>query len=376
MISAYGPITLRGSHHRPRWLGVFRAPQHGRRRNGGRPIMAVGTFVLLGALAFLPLLVRDAGAIGPSVSAPKSSVLTYASSVDRFPLSLREWLPRSWDSHRAYPLVVYLHGMGSTTGWTPGGVGGDTVPGSIVSSAYSNGIILVSLNTRSDSGFYVDTVCGGPQGQDVLDALAMEQAARHVSAVYLVGFSMGSIGALSIAATHPGLIAGVAIAAPITDLFEQSAYQGGIPQLTSDLCGRTPSTADPGAVHLYQSLSPLRFHPQNFSSIRVYVTAGGRDVRAPNNFAIWPFAHANSTVVNATGDRAAALGEPAPSASTLLALHQATPSAFLFRYVFEALGTHSPLQLNAGDMLGFLTGHRSTGFYTSDYPPVRIVPAP
>jgi pimeloyl-ACP methyl ester carboxylesterase len=337
--------------------------------------MAIAAISLLMALSSLPvvLLAESGGAV--AAGTPHLTTVSYTASADRFSLSYLESLPRSWDTIHSFPLVVYLHGMGPSTSWVKGGVGGSSVPMPIVVSAYSVGAILISLNTRSDAGFYVDTACGGPQGRDLLDAIAHEQSARQVSSVYVVGFSMGTIGALAFAATHPSLIEGIALAAPISDVFEQAAYQRGIPQLTSDLCGKVPSpTANPGAVQTYQYLSPLRFHPENFSQVRIYVTAGGRDTRAPNNFGMWPYAQVNSTIVNATTIQARAYGEPTPAGTTLLLLHRASPSSYQFRYVYEALAGHSPAQLNADDMFSFLLGSGQTGFYTAGFPPSKILP--
>ena len=52
---------------------------------------------------------------------------------------------------------------------------------------------------------------------------------------------------------------------------------------------------------MFQNMSPLRFDPQAFAGIPLYMTAGGLDDRAPNNVSIWPqWMNANNTVVNAT----------------------------------------------------------------------------
>lgn len=335
--------------------------------------IAVIAVILIGsgsALAFHPADLPSKRAAGT----PRT--VTYSSSVDRFPLSYLEWLPPGFVARNPLPLLVYLHGMGSGTTAVRGGTGATSIPSTFISAASTQGVLLISINTRTDSGFFANTPCGGPQGQDVLDAIGHEKVLRNVSSVYLIGFSMGSAGALSLAATHPGLARGIALEGTITDLFEVSQFLGAIPQLRYDFCNVVPSASAPSVVAAYAALSPLRFHPQNFSAIKVYVTAGGKDTRAPNNFSLWPFSQVNSTVVNVSTLRYAAGGEPVPSNVTLSSLHRSTPSAYAFRFVYEAAAGHSAIQINAADLMSFFFGSAASGLFVAGFPPTTIVPAP
>jgi pimeloyl-ACP methyl ester carboxylesterase len=249
----------------------------------------------------------------------------------------------------------------------------------VLSAATAFGAILISLNTRTASGFYANTACGGPQEQDVLDAIALETSTRHVASVYLIGFSMGSVGALTIATRHPGLVRGIALAGRITDLFEAYAYGASVHAapvgLIVDLCGSMPSPTGLAAARFFAAESPLRFSPANFSSIRIYATSGGLDRAAPNNYSIWPYAQGNSSLVNASCRVVATLGEPAGCTTPLGALARAHPGQYLFRYVYEAAAPHTSLQINATDMFRFFTGQVPVGLYTANFPPTVITAA-
>jgi pimeloyl-ACP methyl ester carboxylesterase len=305
-------------------------------------------------------------------------MVNYRSSVDGFPLSFEEWLPSGYMASHAYPLTVFLHGMGTGTAAVRGGVGATSIPSDIVRGAAEFGSILISLNTRSEAGFYANTACGGPQEQDVLDAITLEESDRNVSSVYLVGFSMGSIGAFRIAADHPKLISGIAVAGTITDLFEVYAYDASLraapTTVISDLCGVFPSATNTSAVQFFESESPARFSPQNFSEMRIYVTAGGEDVRAANNFSVWPYAQVNSTFVNSSCQVVSSLDEPASCTTPFSSLARSHPGDYVFRYVYEPTAPHDSLQLNGTDMFEFLFGMLPPGFYTAGFPPVDIDP--
>ncbi|MCI4340398.1 MAG: hypothetical protein L3J73_03930, partial [Thermoplasmata archaeon] len=164
----------------------------------------------------------------------------YNSSVDNFSLSYEEWLPTAFVPTSSYSLAVFLHGMQGAGPWQVGGVQSEIVPllnnsttsdglavGAILRTAISanQSYILIAPNTRTGAGFYANSPCGGPQEQDLLDAIQHEKQLRHVLRTYLLGFSMGSVGALALAASHPHMFAGVATAGTITDAFAAIAYR-------------------------------------------------------------------------------------------------------------------------------------------------------
>ena len=75
-----------------------------------------------------------------------------------------------------------------------------------VQVAIQDGFLLILPNTRTGAGWYSDSAYTGPQEQDILDAIDHEQQLRSVGALYLYGFSMGSIGAVVPSAIVSGLM--------------------------------------------------------------------------------------------------------------------------------------------------------------------------
>src|SRR4029077_10637925 len=90
-------------------------------------------------------------------------------------------------------------------------------------AAVAAGFLLIVPNTRTGDGYYVDSDYTGPQAQDILDAIAHEESIRHIGKLYLFGFSMGSMGAISIGLNHPGMFAGIGAVAAFSDDFELEA---------------------------------------------------------------------------------------------------------------------------------------------------------
>jgi pimeloyl-ACP methyl ester carboxylesterase len=337
------------------------------------------------------------------------SLVTYNSSVDGFPLSYEEWVPAgSAGTGMHHHLLVYLHGQQDTSGnWFPGGLPSSfvtylnatvatadvNVARAIVANASLNHVLLIAVNSRSGAGFFVNSPCGGPQEQDVLDAIAHEESIRSVNPlqVYLVGPSMGATGVLSLAGNHPGMFAGVASIASGPDMFEGLAWRqfeatqpthtpwanGSINGLSQLECGVLPSpTANATVIGLYTYLSVARFMPQTLAHVRVYVTGAGLDMRVPNNGSIWNYMQVNNSWVNSSCVVATADGEPANCTTTFATLHAQHPNLFLYRYVYEARGVHGLGQLSAADMFAFWRGTVPTGDYVSSYPPNVISPAP
>ena len=339
---------------------------------------------------------QPSGTPGPAPS--NFTLVPYVSSVDGFPLSYDEWLPTGFSNSSIYPLVVYLHGQQDTSGrWFPGGLSSDLVQmilngtdipdratsDLLVNTTRADGVILIALNSRSGSGWYINSPCGGPQEQDVLDAVASEKSRHFISHVYLMGESMGTEGTLYVASQHPSLFSGIAVTAPVTDLFMDVAYRMTLLDTPGDswagisiqaqahlFCGNLPGTANASQVvvaRMFQNMSPLRFDPAAFAGVPIYMSAGGLDDRAPNNVSIWPqWMNANNTLVNATCNYAPQLGEPQPidcATQTLDTLHREDPSLYTFRYVWEPDATHSITQLDPADLLAFWFGDSPGGYY-------------
>jgi hypothetical protein len=323
---------------------------------------------------------------------PPGNNISYASSLDAWPLSYLEWLPASYSAAASYPLAVFFHGIHSSNGFIRGGAGGLTdISDALTQNASSNGFILISLNTRTLDGFYINSPCGGSQEQDALDAIAHESALRHVSAVYLIGFSMGSAGVLFLAGHHPGMFAGIATAGTISDIYETTAYNIATGAeslgLFNDECGDGPSPANRSIDAVWTSLSVLRFAPQNFSGTALFVTGGGDDLRAPNNFDRWNFANVNNTFVNSTCNVVTSMGEPAGCTVTIPTLSVQDPPAYRWLDLYEPYAPHSAQQLPGAAVFSFFLGQQAGGYFVSTYPgdvltpytpgtPIPIAPPP
>ena len=349
----------------------------------------------------------------PSVSVPPTNytVVPYTSSVDGFSLSFAEWLPVDYSSSKSYPLIVYLHGQQDTSGkWFSGGLTSDLVQAltnrsdapdmmtveSLINDSRAQGAILIALNTRSGSGWYVNSPCGGPQEQDVLDAISFEKERQSIARVFLMGESMGTEGTLYVASQNPSLFSGIAVIAPVTDLFEDVNCRTSLVNNPSDpwaevsieakahdFCGVLPGTGNASQIvvaRMFQNMSPLRFDPQAFLGIPIYLTSGGLDNRAPNNVSIWSqWMNANNTFVNATCNDVPQLGEPLPpncATQTFDTLHRQDPSGYAFRYVYEPLAAHALAQLDPADLMGFWFGHLPGGYYLGEPLLTAVTPAP
>lgn len=360
------------------------------------------TLLMAGALAAFAPVRADAST--PTVfhlsAGTNYTVVPYVSSVDGWNLSYDEFLPAGFTPRATYPLVVYLHGLQPDGAkWVSGGVpsdfvsllnqssgGGPTIRG-IIQNASTLGYLLIAPNTRTGDGFYQNTVCGGPQEQDILDAIAHEVKGRHVSSVYLIGFSMGAMGALNLAAHHPGKFAAVAVAGTPTDRFAGYAYRQYAISIgeqwanqslfaeTTGTCGSGPGQGNATTDAVYAYGSVVRLHPQSLAGVPVWVAAGGADTRVPTNPSIFAFSQVNNTFVNSTC--LVFPGEASNCTTTLWSLHNATPSLYKFRYVYEPGAVHSPSQFDPADIFAFFAGKKSAGFFTSaTVPPVKLVANP
>lgn len=135
------------------------------------------------------------------------------------------YVPRSYRADRPTPLIVALHGLGSTPAQVIRYQG-------LTALAEERGYIVVAPMGYNTRGWYGSMGPGRPGGplarasdpdnlgelseRDVLNVLALVRRELSVdsSRVFLFGHSMGGGGALHLAMTHPQLWAGVAPVAP------------------------------------------------------------------------------------------------------------------------------------------------------------------
>ena len=342
--------------------------------------VAVAAVVVLAGLVFLPGL-RRARPAGTSVG---EATIDYASSVDGFPLSYSEWLPAGYDANQSYPMAVYLHHIGDGSGQTkaggfPNDLGPDPAGVPVINAASSNGFVLIAPNTRTGSGFYINSNYTGPQEQDVLDAVAHEESLRSISKVYLFGFSMGAIGTYSVGLHHPTMFAGLGVIASAPDTFEAIAHLesnaqanakagNAIQSLLTITHGQWPNQSA-YAQQLISYLSVARFDAGAFANLPVYAVQGSDDPVLPNNPFVWPYQQANFTYLTSSCVVAAQLAEPANCTTPLATLHAAHPSQYLWRFVYCQGGGHSLAIVNAADMFQFwLNPSAHVGLAWSEWP--------
>jgi pimeloyl-ACP methyl ester carboxylesterase len=357
--------------------------------------LAVILLVLVTPVVSRPGQASPASAVSISVDGILPGAVTvynvsYTSSVDGFPLSYAEILPAGYTSAHSWPLLVYMHGEGTSSAWVRGGAGNgltnaikqNTEQGlalrAMAANASADGFIIIAPSPRSAEGFYTNSPCGGPEQQDTMDAILHEEALRNVSSIYLLGFSMGSLAALSFAGHYPGLVKGVAVAGSVTDAFQETNYH---PKQTDGLntlvCGHLPSTGNATSIALYSYLSVLRFDPENFSGIKIWMSAGGKDTNAPDNPAIYKnYLQANDTMLTYTCSIAKPMNEPANCTQPFANLTAAQPSNYSSRFVYEALGEHLLDQFDMGDVFGYWLGTLGSGCYDANFPPTNLIACP
>ncbi len=291
------------------------------------------------------------------------TVVNYTSSVDGANLSYLEWLPANYSVARTYPLAVYLHGLGYN--------GSELLQIASGLEAIQNasrlGFVLISINTRTPDGFYVNSPYSGPQEQDVLDAIAHEETLRPIntSAVYLFGSSMGTIGAYSIAGHHPGLVRGIGAVAECPEVFMATYYHALLGQSAAYLSTTGGFAPNQSAYALSQTyyLDAVRYFPQNYSHVLLYAAQGGADDRCPNNPAIFGYQQSNNTFLNSTCLTLPNWSQPANCQTPFSNLSAAQPGEYRWRFIYEPRATHSLGDLNPLDMFLFWEGHEPGGLY-------------
>jgi pimeloyl-ACP methyl ester carboxylesterase len=286
--------------------------------------------------------------------------VTYHSSVDGKALTYLEWLPRNFAEGTTYPLAVFLHGLGYNGSELYVLSGGK----SAIKAAWTDDFLLISVNTRTGSGFYTNSAYTGPQQQDVIDAIHHEESIRKVGKLYLFGSSMGTIGSYAIAAQYPGMVSGVGGAANCMETFEAVYWHyleipSGYQSFLSITGGKGPGNAS--FTDVLYNMSAVRFYPQNYSGIMLYAAQGGNDPDCPDNGERFDYLQANNTFLNSTCQVVAAWGEPANCEVPFSNLSELYPSEYKWRFAYESTAGHTLNDLNGADMFSFWMGKEPTG---------------
>jgi predicted peptidase len=130
-------------------------------------------------------------------------------------LPCRVLLPEPYDPRRRHPLVIWLHGSGER---------GDDNEAQLrngITALENSGAIIVAPQAPKRDTFGGSWYGGESETQRAVVAMTRELAGRasvDAQRVYLVGFSMGAIGAFDIVVRHPDLFAAAVMMAGDLDV--------------------------------------------------------------------------------------------------------------------------------------------------------------
>ena len=189
-------------------------------------VRVLGLAGLTGALALVPhtAAAQEAGTVVAADPRVQGLSYTFPGTGAEIPYAL--FVPSTYDASRAAPLIVALHGLGRPYDWMMGYEG-------FIDFAEQGGYVVVSPLGYHPRAWYGSRGQGIPGGaaregerlpenlgelseQDVMNVLRIARDRFNVdpSRIYLWGHSMGGAGSYHLAARHPDVWAGVAVAAP------------------------------------------------------------------------------------------------------------------------------------------------------------------
>jgi predicted peptidase len=182
--------------------------------------------VTIAAGAVTPLAAQQPGTVVAADPRVQARRYTFKSTGTEVPYAL--FVPSNYDGARAWPVIIGLHGLGRPYDWVMGYDG-------IIDLAERDGFIMAAPLGYHPRGWYGSRGGGVPPGvtaaegeaplpanlgelseQDVMNVLGIVRAEFNVDPdrIYLWGHSMGGAGTYHLAARHPDLWAGLAVAAP------------------------------------------------------------------------------------------------------------------------------------------------------------------
>jgi len=212
--------------------------------------------IILALLAALPA--ARAGTLGE----PKD--IAFTATVDGTEQRYVEMLPEAFDAAAEHHVAIALHGHGSDRWqYVKDGRGECRAARDV---AGKHGMIFVSPDYRARTSWM------GPKAEaDVVQIIAELRKRHKVGKVFLVGGSMGGSAALTFAALHPDLIAGVSSQNGTANHLEYDKFQDAIAASFGGTKVQIPEE--------YRKRS-AEFHAQAFT-MPVAITAGGKDTLVP-----------------------------------------------------------------------------------------------
>ena len=189
------------------------------------PRHAFGTVVIT-VLAAAALAAQEPGTVVRADKRVQERSYVVTETGKSIPYAL--FVPSDYNVQNQWPLIVALHGLGRPFDWMMGYEG-------MIDLAERDGFIVVSPLGYHPRGWYgsrgpglagnrqpeppeepLPANLGELSQKDVMNVLDLVQRELRVDEdrIYLWGHSMGGAGSYHLAATHPGIWAGVAVAAP------------------------------------------------------------------------------------------------------------------------------------------------------------------
>jgi len=173
-------------------------------------------------------------------------------------------LPKDFDYSKAHDVLVALHGHGSDR-WQFANSDRDECKAAR-NFARNKNLIFVSPDYRAKTSWM------GPKAEGDMIQIIQELRSKYkVDRVFLTGGSMGGSSALTFAAIHPDLVAGVAAMNPTSNHLEYDQFQDAIAESFGGPKHIIPSE--------YKRRSP-EYWPEKFT-MPVGVTTGGKDTLVP-----------------------------------------------------------------------------------------------
>lgn len=190
--------------------------------------------------------------------------IVFTSSRDGSAQRYVQVLPEGFDATRHHDVLVALHGHGSDR-WQFVNDPRDECRAARDVAA-EHGMIYISPDYRARTSWM------GPAAEvDLVDIITALREAHRIRRVFVCGGSMGAASALTFAALHPELVAGIAAMNGIANHLEYANFQDAIGASFGGSKGDIPDE--------YRKRS-AEFHAEAFT-MPVALTTGGRDTSTP-----------------------------------------------------------------------------------------------
>lgn len=191
--------------------------------------------------------------------------IAFLAKVDKTTQRYIEMLPAVFDKGKKYNLVIALHGHGSDRWQFVKDERGECKASRDVAGKY--GMIYVSPDYRATTSWM------GPKAEADLVQIIQEMRRKYsIGKVFLTGGSMGGSSALTFAALHPELIAGVASQNGTANHLEYANFQDAI----QESFGGTKSE-----ITLEYKKRSAEYWPEKFT-MPVAIAVGGKDDLVPS----------------------------------------------------------------------------------------------